>query len=63
MTDLILIKSTKLNGAALDCYVEPNQQDKGNFYATREQIGRLLEYAEPDVAIGKIHLRNKKRLD
>ena len=60
---LELIKSTNFNGVKLDCYVEPEQQDKGNFWATREQIGRLLEYSDPTDAIAKIHTRHRERLD
>jgi prophage antirepressor-like protein len=61
--DLQLITTKSFNGVELDCYVEPNQQDKGAFWATRTQIGQLLEYVEPGVAIGKIHQRNQERLD
>ena len=32
-------------------------------YATSEQIGQALGYVDPDVAIRKIHMRNKDRLD
>ena len=63
MADLMLIKSADFNGIQLDCYIENGQQDKGNFYAAREQIGRLLEYSEPDVAVRKIHMRHSERLD
>ena len=58
-----LLTTKHFNGYALDCYVEPEQEDKGNFWATREQIGTLLEYADPDNAITNIHRRNKDRLD
>lgn len=34
MNKLVLIKSADFNGIALDCYVEPQQEDKGNFLAT-----------------------------
>ena len=63
MTNLELVKQADFNGVEFDCYVEPGQEDKGNFWATREQIGRLLEYAEPRDAIAKIHHRNHERLD
>ena len=61
--ELMLVKSTDFNGIVLDCYVEPEQQDKGDFWATREQIGTLLEYEYPREAVSKIHQRNKERLD
>lgn len=57
-----LLTTKHFNGYALDCYVEP-EQDTDNFWATREQIGMLLEYSDPDNAITIIHRRNKKRLD
>ena len=63
MNDLVLLKSTDFNGVTLDCYIEPNQQDKGDFWTTREQIGQLLEYEYPREAVSKIHQRNKERLD
>ena len=63
MNELVLIKSADLNGVVLDCYIEPEQTDKGDFWATREQIGTLLEYEYPREAISKIHQRNKERLD
>ena len=63
MNDLQLITSREFNGYTLDCYVEPEQEDKGAFWATREQIGRLLGYESPAHAIKDIHARNKERLD
>ena len=60
---LELLTTREFNGVTLDCYVEPEQQDKGDFWATREQIGRLLGYSKPRKAIKDIHLRNKERLD
>ncbi len=58
-----LLTTKHFNGYALDCYVEPEYESTGDFWATREQIGQLLEYAYPREAIGKIHERNKERLD
>ena len=58
-----LLTTKHFNGCELDCYVEPAQKDNGDFWATREQIGTLLEYEYPREAIGKIHARNKERLD
>ncbi len=62
MNELTLIKSADFNGIAMDCYVEHGQEGSGDFWATREQIGQLLEYEYPREAIGKIHERNKERL-
>ena len=54
----------QFNGLQFDCYQDENQNSSDNeFWATREQIGRLLGYAYPVEAIGKIHNRNKERLD
>ena len=63
MNELELVKQTRFNGIELDCYVEPEQEDRGDFWATREQIGRLLEYEEPMKAVAKIHERHAERLD
>ena len=60
--ELKLVKSTQFNGAKLDCYWQTGDE-KGDFWATREQIGRLLGYATPDIAIANIHKRNQERLD
>ena len=56
-----LLTTREFNGVALDCYRADNEND--GFWATREQIGQLLEYEYPREAIGKIHQRNKDRLD
>ena len=62
MNELVLLRSTSFNNVELDCYVEPTQQDKGDFWATREQIGRLLEYENPEISIANIHNRHSERL-
>ena len=56
-----ILTTRKFNGVALDCYKAENEDD--GFWATREQIGRLLGYAEPMKAVAKIHERNQERLD
>ena len=58
-----LLTTKTFNGNALDCYVEQGQEQTGDFWATREQIGTLLEYENPADAIAIIHHRNKDRLD
>ena len=59
-----LATTRDINGLTLNCYRENGQDDlSGEFWMTREQIGRLLEYSKPVIAIGKIHQRNKERLD
>ena len=63
MTELMLVKQAEFEGVELDCYVEPTQEDKGDFWSTREQIGRLLEYENPRKAIKDIHERHRERLD
>ena len=60
---LELATTRNFNGVTLECYVEDGQESSGDFWATREQIGQLLEYAYPRKAIKIIHLRNKERLD
>lgn len=39
------------------------KNDSGEFYITRKQIGRALEYSDPQKAIDNIHSRNFDRLD
>lgn len=43
--------------------VDVDQNDKHQYYMTREQIGAALEYSDPRIAIYKIHQRNADRLD
>ena len=56
-----LLTTRTFNGIELQCY--RNVTDNEDFWATREQIGQLLGYKYPEIAIGKIHKRNKERLD
>ena len=63
MNKLQLLTTKQFNGCTLDCYVEPTQKDKSDFWATRTQIGQLLEYEDPMRAIAHIHERNKERLN
>lgn len=60
---LELATTRNFNGITLNCYCESVQEYSGDFWATREQIGRFLGYNNPKNAIGKIHERNKERLD
>ena len=55
-----ILTTRNFNGVALDCY---KGDDDNDFWATREQIGRLLGYSNPKNAITKIHMRNKERID
>ena len=56
---LQLVKTGDFEGIKFDCY-----QDSGKeFWGTREQIGTMLGYANPDTAIKNIHLRNQERLE
>ena len=56
-----LLTTRNFNGVALDCYKAENEND--GFWVTREQIGRMLEYADPMKSVAKIHERNHERLD
>lgn len=59
-----LLTTKQFNGISLDCYRDSNSAEEENdFWATREQIGRLLGYERPNEAIAHIHDRNKERLD
>lgn len=62
-----LVETKYFGEVAFQCYQEDsytNDQGIGNeFWATCEQIGQLLGYAQPEVAITKIHQRNQERLN
>ena len=60
---LQLAATRNFNGNELACYVEDKPANDFDFWVTREQIGRFLEYVDPRHAIKKIHMRNKERLD
>lgn len=57
-TQLTLVKSENFGGVTCDFY-----QGAGEIWLTRRQIGEALGYKFPEIAIGKIHNRNKDRLD
>lgn len=58
------IATTKnFNGITLNCYCEEGQENSGEFWATREQIGQLLGYEKPNKAVANIHDRNANRLN
>ena len=59
MSKLKLITTETFNN--LQCNFYRNMND--DILLTREQIGQALEYADPMVAIGKIHNRHSDRLD
>ena len=59
MSKLKLITTETFNN--LPCNFYRNMND--DILLTREQIGQALEYADPMVAIGKIHNRHSDRLD
>lgn len=53
-----LVAKENFNNMSLDIFGQ-NQE----YFLTRRQIGEVLEYSKPEVAIGKIHARHKKQLD
>lgn len=59
MKDLTLVKRAPFGAMTVDYYGD----GRGNFYMTREQIGRALGYSNPRAAIKDIHKRHKARLD
>lgn len=61
--DLQLATTREFNGITLNCYRSEGQEDPQDFWATREQIGQALGYTQPEVAITKIHKRNRERLN
>ena len=56
---MTVITSKPFGALNMDVY----QNDKHQYYMTREQIGKALEYSDPVTAICKIHNRNADRLD
>lgn len=56
---MTVITSKPFGALNVDVY----QNDKHQYYMTREQIGAALEYGNPKVAIMNIHTRNSDRLD
>lgn len=59
MTTLKLV--TIENFGELPCNIY--QDINNDIFLTREQIGKALEYSNPDVALSKIHKKHKDRLD
>lgn len=56
---MTVITSKPFGALNVDVY----QNDKHQYYMTREQIGTALEYSDPRIAIYKIHQRNADRLN
>lgn len=59
MKNLMLVKRAPFGSMTVDYYGD----GRGEFYMTREQIGRALGYNNPDDAIYRIHKRHRDRLD
>ncbi len=60
--ELSIIATKNFNGVEFNCY-KADGQDNGDFWATREQIGQLLGYENPNDAIRFIHNRHADRLN
>lgn len=56
---LELVKSEKFGEVECNFYKNNN----GDIFVTRNQIGKALEYSDPNTSIRKIHNRHKERLD
>lgn len=56
---MTVITSKPFGALNVDVY----QNDKHQYYITREQIGAALEYNNPNKAIQNIHVKNTDRLD
>ena len=54
---LYFLSSRCLAGTSLDCYYNKEQLYFGNFYSTRQQIGKVLLCKQPTIEIEKIHRR------
>lgn len=57
--NLSLVKQENFGSVLCDFW----ENENGDIFMTREQIGKALEYSNPRVAITKIHARYKHRLD
>lgn len=58
MNNLELVESQKFGTVECDFY----RNEKNDILMTREQVGRALEYADPQKAIDKLHSRHADRL-
>lgn len=58
MMDLTKVASHPFNSVVCDFY----KNEEGNIFMTREQIGKALEYANPNDAIDKIHTKHAERM-
>ncbi len=56
---MAVITSKPFGALSMDVY----EDSKHQYYMTREQIGRALEYNNPNKAIQNIHVKNADRLD
>ena len=63
MSNFQLVTTKHFDGIEFNCYQDTQEQDTQDFWATREQIGQALEYAEPRLSVAKIHERHSERLD
>lgn len=59
MSNYSVVLQEAVNGVSCDFYGD----GLGEFFMTRRQIGEALEYANPQIAISKIHNAHKERLD
>lgn len=59
MEGLVLAQEELFQGEIVEVW----QDSKHDYYMSREQIGRALEYKNPRKAIKDIHARNKSRMD
>lgn len=59
MQNLELVKKERFGEVECDFY----KNEKGDMFITRNQIGKALEYSDPNTAITKLHKRYKHRLD
>lgn len=63
MRKLELHHTKRFNGALLEYYLDTEPEHAGDFWITREQIGKFLGYTQPDNAIARIHTKHSDRLD
>lgn len=56
--NLTLVQSRAFNSVSCDLW----QNETGDVFMTRKQIGEALDYSKPETAIRKIHKRHEERL-
>ncbi len=63
MRKLELHHTKRFNGTLLEYYLDTEPEHAGDFWITREQIGKFLGYTQPANRIGQMHKKHSDRFD